>query len=151
MDAIPLKGISLVEPGCSVVLQAAAQVALCSLLPCCADDDAVVLKGDFAWDLETGPSLSELDLKVPVGSLVTIVGQTGSGKSSVLAAALGLMNQVSGPPPEVHGKVSNYSVSQGRSGAELWDLGGALPLRSQTVTGYLLLRHSPYAQNASDN
>ena len=68
--------------------------------------DAVVLQGDFAWDLETGPSLTQLDLKVPVGSLVTIVGQTGSGKSSVLAAALGLMNQTEGPAPQVHGKVS---------------------------------------------
>ncbi len=86
-------------------------VAVCSLPPSCAGDDAVVLKGDFAWDLATGPSVSELELKVPVGSLVTIVGQTGSGKSSVLAAALGLMNQVSGPPPEVHGKVSNNTVS----------------------------------------
>ena len=74
--------------------------------PCHAGEDAIVLQGDFAWDLETGPSVSELDLKVPVGSLVTIVGQTGSGKSSVLAAALGLMNQTSGPSPEVHGKVS---------------------------------------------
>ena len=68
-------------------------------------EDAVVLQGDFAWDLETGPSLTELDLKVPVGSLVTIVGQTGSGKSSILAAALGLMNQTEGPAPQVHGKV----------------------------------------------
>ena len=64
-----------------------------------------MLQGDFAWDLETGPSLTELDLKVPVGSLVTIVGQTGSGKSSMLAAALGLMNQTEGPAPQVHGKV----------------------------------------------
>ena len=72
---------------------------------CCSGDDAIILQGDFAWDLETGPSVSELNLKVPVGSLVTIVGQTGSGKSSVLAAALGLMNQTSGPAPEVHGKV----------------------------------------------
>jgi len=65
-----------------------------------------VLQGDFAWDLESGPSVSEMDLKVPVGSLVTIVGQTGSGKSSLLAAGLGLMNQITGPAPEVHGKVS---------------------------------------------
>ena len=73
--------------------------------------DAVVLQGDFAWDLETGPSLTELDLKVPVGSLVTIVGQTGSGKSSMLAAALGLMNQTEGPAPQVHGKVSPFTLA----------------------------------------
>lgn len=65
----------------------------------------MVLQGDFAWDIEAGPAVSDLDLKVPVGSLVTIVGQTGSGKSSLLSAALGLMNQVQGPAPEVHGKV----------------------------------------------
>ena len=68
--------------------------------------------------------MSELELKVPVGSLVTIVGQTGSGKSSVLAAALGLMNQVSGPAPEVHGKVSN-AVFLGQSGVSCSC--GALP------------------------
>jgi ABC-type Mn2+/Zn2+ transport system ATPase subunit len=34
-----------------------------------------------------------------------VVGQTGSGKSSLLGAALGLMKQVQGPPVEVHGKV----------------------------------------------
>ncbi|CAK0780401.1 hypothetical protein CVIRNUC_005040 [Coccomyxa viridis] len=76
------------------------------LEPAAKGEDAVVLQGDFAWDLETGPSLTELDLKVPVGSLVTIVGQTGSGKSSMLAAALGLMNQTEGPAPQVHGKVA---------------------------------------------
>jgi ABC-type Mn2+/Zn2+ transport system ATPase subunit len=65
----------------------------------------VVLEGDFAWDIEAGPAVSDLDLKVPVGSLVTIVGQTGSGKSSLLSAALGLMNQTQGSAPEVHGKV----------------------------------------------
>lgn len=118
-DAFPLKGMSLVESGYSVVpcSKQLHRLQQASLISPCADDDAVVLKGDFAWDLETGPSVSELELKVPVGSLVTIVGQTGSGKSSVLAAALGLMNQVSGPPPEVHGKVSNHGVSLGGLGA----------------------------------
>ena len=78
----------------------------------------MVLQGDFAWDLETGPSLTELDLKVPVGSLVTIVGQTGSGKSSMLAAALGLMNQTEGPAPQVHGKVG-LTVPSHHSAEEL--------------------------------
>ena len=104
------------------MLQAAAWAVRCSLLGCHPGDDAVVLKGDFAWDLATGPSVSELELKVPVGSLVTIVGQTGSGKSSVLAAALGLMNQTSGPAPEVHGKVSNKLLKGGPC-AELWSFG----------------------------
>ncbi len=60
--------------------------------------------------------MSEMDLKVPVGSLVTIVGQTGSGKSSLLAAGLGLMNQITGPAPEVHGKVSLIPETSGTMG-----------------------------------
>lgn len=65
----------------------------------------MVLQGDFTWDVEAAPAVSDMDLKVPKGSLVTIVGQTGSGKSSLLAAGLGLMNQVQGPAPQMHGKV----------------------------------------------
>ena len=47
----------------------------------------------------------DIDLAIPAGALVAVVGQTGSGKSSLLGAALGLMKQVQGPPVEVHGKV----------------------------------------------
>ena len=48
----------------------------------------------------------DMDLSVPRGSLVAVVGMTGSGKSSLLAAGLGLMQQVQGPPVVVRGKVS---------------------------------------------
>jgi ABC-type Mn2+/Zn2+ transport system ATPase subunit len=65
----------------------------------------VRLAGEFTWDIDAPASLVDLDLSVPRGSLVAVVGMTGSGKSSLLAAALGLMQQVQGPPVVVRGKV----------------------------------------------
>ena len=70
-----------------------------------AGETAIRLAGEFTWDTEAPASLVDIDLSVPKGSLVTIVGMTGSGKSSLLAAALGLMQQVHGPPVNVRGKV----------------------------------------------
>ncbi|KAE8621831.1 hypothetical protein XENTR_v10004987 [Xenopus tropicalis] len=50
----------------------------------------------FQWD-KTGPSiLKDLDFKIPEGSLVAVVGQVGSGKSSLLSAILGEMNTLEG-------------------------------------------------------
>jgi ABC-type multidrug transport system fused ATPase/permease subunit len=46
---------------------------------------------DFFWDLKQQPTLSNIALSIPRGSLVVIVGQVGSGKSSLLAAILGEM------------------------------------------------------------
>ncbi len=40
------------------------------------------------------PSLADVDLKVPAGRLVVVVGTTGSGKSTLLSAVLGQMQQV---------------------------------------------------------
>lgn len=61
--------------------------------------------GEFTWDKGAPASLVDIDLSVPAGALVAVVGQTGSGKSSLLAAALGLMQQVQGPDVLVRGKV----------------------------------------------
>ncbi|OCT93914.1 multidrug resistance-associated protein 1 isoform X2 [Xenopus laevis] len=50
----------------------------------------------FQWD-KTGPSiLKDLNFKIPEGSLVAVVGQVGSGKSSLLSAILGEMNTLDG-------------------------------------------------------
>lgn len=63
------------------------------------------MAGEFTWDREAPATLLDIDLSVPRGALVAIVGQTGSGKSSLLSAALGLMQQVQGPDVLVRGKV----------------------------------------------
>ena len=51
-------------------------------------------KTDFYWekDQET-PNLKDIELRVPHGSLVAIIGQVGSGKSSMLQAMLGEMER----------------------------------------------------------
>ena len=63
------------------------------------------MAGEFTWDRAAPASLVDIDLSVPAGALVAIVGQTGSGKSSLLSAALNLMQQVHGPDVVVRGKV----------------------------------------------
>uniref|UniRef100_A0A674K7N5 ATP binding cassette subfamily C member 1 n=1 Tax=Terrapene triunguis TaxID=2587831 RepID=A0A674K7N5_9SAUR len=50
----------------------------------------------FRWE-KTGPSiLNNLNMTVSEGSLVAVVGQVGSGKSSLLSAILGEMNKFEG-------------------------------------------------------
>jgi len=54
---------------------------------------AVSIAGsDFAWDDSPVPTLRNIELTVPVGHLVAVVGEVGSGKSSLLAAILGEMD-----------------------------------------------------------
>uniref|UniRef100_A0A8C8DBN3 ATP-binding cassette, sub-family C (CFTR/MRP), member 8 n=1 Tax=Oryzias sinensis TaxID=183150 RepID=A0A8C8DBN3_9TELE len=68
-----------------------------------------ITAGYFTWT--DGPAtLCNVDIKVPFGKLTMIVGQVGCGKSSLLLAALGEMQRVSGtvtwnslPSPECHG------------------------------------------------
>ncbi|XP_060068351.1 multidrug resistance-associated protein 1-like [Ylistrum balloti] len=59
--------------------------------------DAVVIRdGEFLWDEEVGTTLSNINVRVPEGSLVAVVGQVGSGKSSLISAILGEMKKVKG-------------------------------------------------------
>ncbi|XP_067676731.1 multidrug resistance-associated protein 1-like isoform X1 [Haliotis asinina] len=55
-----------------------------------------VEKGIFTWDRSQPPNLRGINLKVPEGKLVAIVGHVGSGKSSFLSAILGDMEKLSG-------------------------------------------------------
>uniref|UniRef100_A0A8D2DCB9 Uncharacterized protein n=1 Tax=Sciurus vulgaris TaxID=55149 RepID=A0A8D2DCB9_SCIVU len=50
----------------------------------------------FSWDKTGIPVLKDLNMKIPEGALVAIVGQVGSGKSSVLSAILGEMQKLTG-------------------------------------------------------
>jgi len=52
----------------------------------------------FTWLNESGEgiTLKDLNLKILTGKLIAVVGQVGSGKSSLLFSILGEMNKVSG-------------------------------------------------------
>ncbi|XP_030621036.1 ATP-binding cassette sub-family C member 8 [Chanos chanos] len=54
-----------------------------------------IVNGYFSWT-EGCPTLSSIDMKVAFGQLTMIVGQVGCGKSSLLLAALGEMQKISG-------------------------------------------------------
>uniref|UniRef100_A0A8C6UBB9 ABC-type glutathione-S-conjugate transporter n=1 Tax=Neogobius melanostomus TaxID=47308 RepID=A0A8C6UBB9_9GOBI len=49
----------------------------------------VVDNGTFSWSAEGPPCLRRINVRVPRGSLVAVVGHVGSGKSSLLSAMLG--------------------------------------------------------------
>ncbi|KAL2088520.1 hypothetical protein ACEWY4_015419 [Coilia grayii] len=54
-----------------------------------------IINGYFTWTQGT-PTLSNIDIRVPFGQLTMVVGQVGSGKSSLLLAALGEMQMMTG-------------------------------------------------------
>ncbi|XP_038067610.1 ATP-binding cassette sub-family C member 8-like [Patiria miniata] len=61
------------------------------------DNIAIRIRGDYTWDQTAStPTLRNIDLDIPVGKLTMVVGQVGSGKSSLLSAILGEMTTVSG-------------------------------------------------------
>ena len=53
-------------------------------------------QADFTWENESKPCLRGISMRVEEGSLVAVVGQVGSGKSSLLSAMLGEMKRVRG-------------------------------------------------------
>ncbi|NXU19535.1 MRP6 protein, partial [Pardalotus punctatus] len=55
-----------------------------------------IRNGTFCWSKETSPCLRSINLSVPQGSLLAVVGQVGAGKSSLLAAFLGELQTVDG-------------------------------------------------------
>ncbi|XP_017725463.1 PREDICTED: ATP-binding cassette sub-family C member 8 isoform X5 [Rhinopithecus bieti] len=55
-----------------------------------------IMGGYFTWTPDGIPTLSNITIRIPRGQLTMIVGQVGCGKSSLLLAALGEMQKVSG-------------------------------------------------------
>nr|XP_042697003.1 voltage-dependent T-type calcium channel subunit alpha-1G isoform X14 [Chrysemys picta bellii] len=55
-----------------------------------------VTNGTFSWAKELKPSLKDINLLVPSGSLVAVVGHVGCGKSSLVSALLGEMEKLEG-------------------------------------------------------
>lgn len=61
------------------------------------ESDAVELKDlTLTWDEPESPTLMNISIQIPKRSLVAVVGEVGSGKSSLLSAILGEMEVVSG-------------------------------------------------------
>ncbi|KAM9424656.1 LOW QUALITY PROTEIN: ATP-binding cassette sub-family C member 3 [Pholidichthys leucotaenia] len=55
-----------------------------------------VVNGKFTWAKEDPPVLHNINVMVPQGSLLAVVGHVGSGKSSLVSALLGEMEKVEG-------------------------------------------------------
>ncbi|XP_030512710.2 ABC transporter C family member 12-like isoform X7 [Rhodamnia argentea] len=63
--------------------------------------------GNFSWDSKAEkPMLSNINLDIPVGSLVAIVGGTGEGKTSLISAMLGELPPVSNACVTIRGTVA---------------------------------------------
>ncbi|CAL8332500.1 unnamed protein product [Merluccius merluccius] len=59
-------------------------------------EDVAIDNGTFSWSAEGPPCLKRINVSVPRGSLVAVVGHVGSGKSSLLSAMLGETEKRSG-------------------------------------------------------
>ncbi|KAM8845061.1 multidrug resistance-associated protein 1 [Spinachia spinachia] len=55
-----------------------------------------IVDGVFSWSRTDSPTLKRLNVCIPEGSLVAVVGHVGSGKSSLLSALLGEMDKLEG-------------------------------------------------------
>uniref|UniRef100_H3AES0 ABC-type glutathione-S-conjugate transporter n=1 Tax=Latimeria chalumnae TaxID=7897 RepID=H3AES0_LATCH len=55
-----------------------------------------VLNGKFSWVKSNPPILHDINLMVPYGSLVAVVGHVGCGKSSLVSALLGEVEKLEG-------------------------------------------------------
>uniref|UniRef100_A0A8D1PTV4 ATP-binding cassette sub-family C member 6 n=1 Tax=Sus scrofa TaxID=9823 RepID=A0A8D1PTV4_PIG len=78
---------------------------------CPAREDCIrVQEGTFAWARESPPCLHRINLTVPRGCLLAVVGPVGAGKSSLLSALLGELSKLEGSvsiqPPVFQGSVA---------------------------------------------
>ncbi|KAF5894747.1 multidrug resistance-associated protein 1, partial [Clarias magur] len=55
-----------------------------------------ITDGTFSWSKDDPPALKGINVCIPEGALVAVVGQVGSGKSSLLSALLGEMEKKDG-------------------------------------------------------
>ncbi|KAM7382140.1 hypothetical protein PAMA_012825 [Pampus argenteus] len=61
-----------------------------------ADLSVTVVNGKFTWGKEDPPVLHNINVMVPQGSLLAVVGHVGCGKSSLISALLGEMEKLEG-------------------------------------------------------
>uniref|UniRef100_A0AAZ3Q244 ATP-binding cassette, sub-family C (CFTR/MRP), member 3 n=1 Tax=Oncorhynchus tshawytscha TaxID=74940 RepID=A0AAZ3Q244_ONCTS len=60
------------------------------------DSSVTVVNGKFTWAKRDPPALHNINLMVPQGSLLAVVGHVGCGKSSLVSALLGEMEKMEG-------------------------------------------------------
>uniref|UniRef100_A0A3Q3WCA4 Uncharacterized protein n=1 Tax=Mola mola TaxID=94237 RepID=A0A3Q3WCA4_MOLML len=60
------------------------------------DFSVTVVNGKFTWIKEDPPALHNINVMVPQGSLLAVVGHVGCGKSSLISALLGDMEKLEG-------------------------------------------------------
>ncbi|XP_061665901.1 ATP-binding cassette sub-family C member 3 isoform X2 [Syngnathoides biaculeatus] len=60
------------------------------------DFSVTVVNGKFTWAKEDAPILHNINVLVPQGSLLAVVGHVGCGKSSLISALLGEMEKLEG-------------------------------------------------------
>ncbi|KAK4399407.1 ABC transporter C family member 2, partial [Sesamum angolense] len=66
-----------------------------------------IRNGYFSWEPQAErPTLSNINLDIPIGSLVAIVGSTGEGKTSLISAMLGELPPVADSTAVIRGKVA---------------------------------------------
>lgn len=63
-----------------------------------AGEPAVVVKGEFTWDLAAPATLMDLDVSVPAGSFLAIVGPTGTASTTfrstdIFLCLVGILSQ----------------------------------------------------------
>ncbi|KAF4093148.1 hypothetical protein AMELA_G00028850 [Ameiurus melas] len=61
-----------------------------------APDSVRIVDGTFSWSKDDPPALKRINVCIPEGALVAVVGQVGSGKSSLLSTLLGEMHKQEG-------------------------------------------------------
>ncbi|KAL6561922.1 Canalicular multispecific organic anion transporter 1 [Orobanche gracilis] len=66
-----------------------------------------IRNGYFSWEAKAeSPTLSNINLDIPTGSLVAVVGSTGEGKTSLISAMLGELPPVADTTVIIRGKVA---------------------------------------------
>ncbi|XP_058723910.1 ABC transporter C family member 2-like [Vicia villosa] len=66
-----------------------------------------IKNGNFSWDAKVErPTLSNINLDIPVGSLVAVVGSTGEGKTSLISAMLGELPPIADSTVVMRGTVA---------------------------------------------
>ncbi|KAI3455947.1 hypothetical protein Pfo_012610 [Paulownia fortunei] len=66
-----------------------------------------IKNGYFSWEAKSErPTLSNINLDIPIGSLVAVVGSTGEGKTSLVSAMLGELPPVADATVVIRGKVA---------------------------------------------